>query len=493
MTPEPSNPIEPDNAGSRPRESAHPPESAAVPSHPPESGAVASTRGATPGEVRYRLILKPGREKSALLRHPWIFTGAVQEIEALPGAEAGDVGDVVSSRGEFLGRGTVQPDSQILARILAWEPRPIDVAFFEERIRRALEGRRGLFEGGLASTVSGAAAPLDRSRAEQAGEAGLFAAGRVGRSVPGETTAWRAVNSEGDELPGLIVDRYGPILVVQTLTAGMLRLRPLWLDALESLMKPEAILERGERGRREDLEGRPQPVLRGRLPDGPIEIRENGLRFLVDLEAGQKTGFYIDQRENREAVRGAARGRDVLNLFGYTGAFSVYAGAGEARLVTQVETSASAREFTRENWALNSLPPEGLEMSGEDVFRFLRRDERSWDLLILDPPPFAKDRGSVERALRAYKDLNLWAFCRARPGALIWSFSCSQHITADLFQKMVFGAARDVDASVQWLGRLGAAADHPVHLDHPQGEYLKGLRMRVLRPGTPPAPRRAKP
>ncbi len=407
-----------------------------------------TTRNA-PGEVRFRLRLKPGREKSILWRHPWVFTGAVEEIEALEGAEPGDVGDVVDSGGRFLARGTVQPDSQILCRLLSWDDRPIDRAFFVEKIRRAAEGRAALLD-------------------------------------PARTNAWRLINSEGDELSGLVADRYGDILVVQTLTAGMLRLRSLWLDALEEAVSPRAIVERGELARREAVEGPPERVLRGTLPEPPLEIRENGLRFLVDLEAGQKTGFYLDQRDNRAAVGHHARGRDVLNLFGYTGAFSVYAGAGGARSVTQVETSSSARELARANWNLNGLPAEALELSADDVFRFVRQDHRGWDLIVLDPPPYAKDRGSVERALRAYKDLNLWALCRARAGAFVWTFSCSQHIDTDLFQKMVFGAARDVGAAVQWLGRIGAGPDHPVHLDHPQGEYLKGLWLRVLRPGTPP-------
>jgi 23S rRNA (cytosine1962-C5)-methyltransferase len=177
-----------------------------------------------------------------------------------------------------------------------------------------------------------------------------------------------------------------------------------------------------------------------------------------------------------------------LNLFGYTGGFSVAAGAGGARRVLQVETSAPARELARANWDRNGLVPETLELSGEDVFRFLRHDTRTWDRLVLDPPPFARERGTIERATRAYKDLHLWALCRARPGALVWSYCCSQQVDADLFQKIVFGAARDAGASVQWLARLGPGPDHPVHLDHPQGEYLKGLLLRVLKPGTPPKP-----
>jgi 23S rRNA (cytosine1962-C5)-methyltransferase len=409
--------------------------------------------GSDPGRVSWRLRLKAGRERSLLLHHPWVFDGAVADVEALAGAEAGAVGDVVAQDGSFLARGTVHPDSAIMVRVLAWEQRPIDLDLFVERIDRAVSFRRSLF---------------DESR----------------------TDCWRAVNAEGDELPGLVVDRYGSVVVTQTLTSGMLRLRPFWLEAIRRVLGPETVLERGEKARRESVEesGAPAEPLLGPAITGVREVRENGLRFLVDLASGQKTGFYLDQRENRASVGARARGAEALNLFGYTGSFSVAAGAGGARRVLQVESSAPARGLARTNWERNGLDPAALELSGEDVFQFLRADTRSWDLLVLDPPPFARERGSVERASRAYKDLHLWSLCRARPGALIWSFCCSQQVDADLFQKIVFGAARDAGASVQWLSRLGPGPDHPVHLDHPQGEYLKGLLMRVLRPGTPPRP-----
>ncbi len=408
--------------------------------------------GVGAGRTGYRLRLKPGRERSVLQRHPWLFSGAVAEVEALHGAVPGDLGDVVDTSGRFLARGTVQPDSQILCRILTWRDEPVDAAFFHRRVERAAA-----------------------MRAELVADA--------------ETTAWRVINSEGDELPGLVVDIYGDILVAQVLTAGMSRHSNLWLDALESIFSPVAILERGERARRESVaeEGTGSRLLRGSLKPGPCLIHEHGLVYEMDPEVGQKTGFYLDQRDNRRAVRMHAGGRRVLNLFGYTGAFSVSAGAGGAGHVVHVESSAPARELARRNWAHNGLPKERFETSGEDAFRFLRNVRESYDLIVLDPPPFARDRRSLDRALRAYKDLNLWVLCRAKPGALVWSFSCSQHVSHDLFQKVVFGASLDARASVQWLGRCGAACDHPVHLDHPQGEYLNGLWMRVLEPGRPPS------
>jgi 23S rRNA (cytosine1962-C5)-methyltransferase len=313
---------------------------------------------ADPGKVRYRLRLKPGREKSVLLRHPWIFDGGVDELEALEEAQPGDVGDVVDARGRFLARATIQPESQIVARILSWEAVPIDLDFFLGRIGTAIGARAFCCEA--------------------------------------ETTdTWRVINAEGDELPGLVVDRYADVLVAQTLTSGMLRLRPLWIEALVRLLSPRTIVERGERARREQIQGPPDFRLWGEDPPPRFSVRENGLTFWVDWLGGQKTGFYLDQRENRAAVRRYARDREVLNLFGYTGSFSVAAMAGGARKVVQVESSATARELARLNWEVNGLPPEALELVGQDVYQYLRQDTRSFDLLVLDPPPLAKDRGSL--------------------------------------------------------------------------------------------------
>ncbi len=405
-------------------------------------------------EIHYRLRLKAGRERSLLLHHPWIFTGAVEEVEALPGAQPGDLGDVIAHDGQFLGRGTVQPESQILCRIFSFEDRPVDRALLRERLERAIAFRARLFD-------------------------------------PRETDACRLVHSEADELPGLIVDRYADVLSIQTLTAGTMRLRPLILELLTELVHPRAIIERGREARREALEHEMEEdaVLRGTLDSPRITIRENGLRFTFDLIGGQKTGFYLDQRDNRHAIEAHAKGARVCDLFGYAGGFAVHAGRAGAESVVVVESSAPARELIRENWAANGLPPERLEVVGGDAFHYLRREDRQFDLIVIDPPPLARERGALDRALRAYKDLHLWAFVRARESSLIWSFSCSQHVSGELFQKVVFGAARDANASVQWLARLGAGLDHPVHLDHPQGEYLKGLMQRVLRPGRAPEQR----
>lgn len=394
-------------------------------------------------DVRHRIFLKSGREASVRARHPWIFSGAVESVESLEGAEDGEICDVIDADGNWIARGTLHRSSQILCRILTWTDEAIDTGFFRNRIEGALALRRELID-------------------------------------LRHTDAYRIVNAEGDLLPGLIVDRYGDYLVVQSLTAGMVRLQDLWCDALTELLRPRAIIDRTEGAVHDpSVEGR-REALRGEPPTSAVWIHENGHRFRVHMMQGQKTGFYLDQRENRELLAAHASGRDVLNGFAYTGAFGVYAGWGGARSVVQVESSAQAVEDARVHWETNGLPADRVEFLHEDLFKVLREIDREFDAIVLDPPPYAKTKGSVDRAARAYKDLNLWALRRLHPGGLLFSFSCSQHMDVDLFQKVLFGAAHDARASCQWVRRLGAGCDHPVHLDHPQGEYLKGFLLRLV-------------
>lgn len=393
--------------------------------------------------VRHRLFLHAGREASVEARHPWVFSGAVARVESLPDAQDGDLCDLYGAAGQWLARGTLSRSSQILCRILTWTDEAIDPAFFRRRFEDALTLRR-------------ATLPLEN------------------------TDAYRLVHAEGDRLPGLIVDRFGQHLVTQVLTSGMMRLQDEWLPALQDLLSPLAIIDATDRAHRDPgVPGR-RVALAGAMPEEPIWIREHGLRFRVSLRAGQKTGFYLDQRENRRLLESLAHGREVLNGFAYTGAFGVYAGRGDARRVVHVESSLPALEEARVHWEANGLDPARVEFVHEDISRFLRRETDRYDAIVLDPPPYARDRGSVERAARAYKDVNLWALRRLRPGGWLLTFSCSQHVGVDLFQKILFGAARDARASVQWLARLGPGADHPVHLDHPQGEYLKGFLLRLI-------------
>jgi 23S rRNA (cytosine1962-C5)-methyltransferase len=392
------------------------------------------------GTIAYRIRLRPGRERSVVRRHPWIYSGAVETIEAREGAPEGGLGEIVDAGGHHLATATVNPSAALIARILRFGPGPVDAAHLRGLLERA---------GALRAAV-----------------------------VPARTDAYRLVNTEGDGLAGLVVDRYGEYLVVQCLTRGMSLLEPFWLPALCELARPRGIVERSERAGRDPGLARSDGLRWGEAPPARLEVEEHGHRFLVDLSGGQKTGFYLDQRENRRLVAGLAAGKSVLNAFAYTGAFGLYAGAAGARAVTDVETSEAACDLARATWAANGLPAETLRTVREPAQRFLRRTEESFDLIILDPPPFARERRSVERAARAYKDLNLWAARRLARGGFLATFSCSQAVEPDLFQKIVFGASLDAGVPLQWIARLGAAPDHPVHLDHPEGEYLKGLLLR---------------
>jgi 23S rRNA (cytosine1962-C5)-methyltransferase len=387
------------------------------------------------------ILLKPGRERSLLRRHPWVFSGAVQRVEDEPAA--GNTVDVHSSEGEFLARAGWSPVSQIRARVWSFNPSErIDADFFRRRIRAAVRSRE------------------------------IWKPER-------ESDAYRLIYAESDGLPGLIVDRYGDVLVLQSLTAGS----EFWKETIADLLIEETglqvIYERSEADVRA-LEGLP-PIsggLRGAIPAPTLTIRENGLKFRVDLQAGHKTGFYLDQRANRLRIRALAEGRDVLDGFCYTGGFSANALEGSAKSVLSVDSSAEALELCREHVRMNELPAERHSVMEGDIFALLRkfRDERrSFDLIVLDPPKFAPTAAQVERASRAYKDINLLAFKLLRPGGLLATFSCSGGVDAALFQKIVASAALDAGAEAQILEHLAQGADHPVSLSFPEGSYLKGL------------------
>jgi 23S rRNA (cytosine1962-C5)-methyltransferase len=384
--------------------------------------------------------LKPKKERPVLLGHPWIFSGAIADLD--PGLEPGQTVAVRSAGGEFLGRGYVNPGCAIAVRLLTRADQPVDAQLIRQRVAQALHLRRSI--------------------------------------LPPESDAYRLINGEGDFLPGIIADVYASIVVLQCLTAGAARLRTLVIEALDAMLAPAGIYERstGTVRRGEGL-GPEEGVVAGKVQAGPVSIRENGLRFLVDVQSGQKTGFFLDQRDNRALVRQLADGRDVLNAFAYTGAFSIYAAAGGARQVTSVESAARALELARDSWSVNQFDASLAEFVEADVFRYLRDVERAFDLLILDPPALVKRRQELMRGARAYKDLHLWAFRRAAPGACVMTFSCSQHVSAELFWKIVHGAAVDARRDVQVLRHLGPGADHPISLAHPEGEYLKGLLLRV--------------
>ena len=387
-----------------------------------------------------KLILKAGREKSLKRRHPWIFSGAVAKVQGSPGP--GETLGVWSATGEFLATAAYNADSQIAARVWEWEDLQVDAAFFGERIGQAVAQRRALM---------------------------------------GEPTAARLVHGESDGLPGIVADRYGDTVVMQLNSAGADRWREAIADALLAASGASRVWERSDADVRQ-LEGLP-PVagpLRGKREPTRTVIDEEGVRFAVDLEHGHKTGFYLDQRDNRQQLRALAGGRDVLDCFSYSGGFALNALAGGANSVLAVDSSAEALELARGNAELNKLPqPEWVE---GDVFQSLRKfrdSRRSFDLVVLDPPKFAPTAAHAAKAAGAYKDINLLAFKLLRPGGLLMTFSCSGGISAELFQKIVAGAALDADADAQIVSRLGAASDHPVALNFPEGEYLKGLICRV--------------
>lgn len=395
------------------------------------------------------VFLKPGRDKPVRQRHPWVFSGAIARIQGDPAD--GDIVEVRDAQGAFLARGTLNRHSQIVVRLLTWEvDEAIDEGFWRRRLERAIAGR----------------APL---------------------AADPHTNAYRLVNAESDGLPGLVVDRYDRFLGVQFLTLGIDRHKALLVALLADLLAPEGIFERSDVDVREK-EGL-TPVtgrLWGAEPPPLVGIREHGLRFLVDMRGGQKTGFYLDQRENRRLFQQMLRalpGAEVLNAFAYTGAFGVYAAAAGAGRIVHIDSSAEALALAREHMALNGFAGRDDEFIVGDVFAELRRFRaagRRFDAIVLDPPKFVHSAGQLPRATRGYKDINWLAFQLLRPGGLLFTFSCSGLVTPDLFQKIVFGAAVDAGREAQIIARLSHGPDHPILLSFPEGEYLKGLVCRVL-------------
>ena len=396
------------------------------------------------------LILHPGKEKSVLRRHPWLFSGAVAQLDGR--ARPGDTVDVVSHEGRPLARAAWSPASQIRARVWSFDvAETIDHAFFKRRIAAAVARRAAL--------------------PELAGQQGL-----------------RLIHAESDGLPGVIADRYGDTVVVQLTTAGADKWRGAIADSLHQATGCARIYERSDVEVR-SLEGLAAVTgwIRGAAADEELVIEENGVRMTVDYAGGHKTGFYLDQRENRRRVAELAQDRRVLNCFCYTAGFSLQALAGGAREVVSVDSSGPALETARRNLALNpQLDATRAIWREADVFaelRSLRAGGESYDLIILDPPKFAHTAAHAERAARAYKDINLTAMRLLAPGGLLMTYSCSGGVTAELFQKILAGAALDAGASTHRHARivqhLHGAADHPVDLAFPEGEYLKGLLLQL--------------
>lgn len=391
-----------------------------------------------------RILLRRGKEESLLRRHPWIFSGAIQRLDGTP--EEGDVVDVYTAGGQFIARGHYQVGS-ITVRVLTFRDEAIDTDWWKERLHSALEVRKTL---GLACNP--------------------------------QTTCYRLVHGEGDSLPGLIIDVYGSTAVMQCHSAGMYRSR-------ETIAACLADLYGGRLTAVYDKSSQTVPYLAqlgavdGYLlgsGTGEETVLENGNRYLVNWAAGQKTGFFIDQRCNRELISRYAAGRKVLNTFCYTGGFSVAALAGGAAQVVSVDSSRSAVELACRNVALNFGPQAAHEGIAADAFDFLNGiGQQEFDLIVLDPPAFAKHHKVLGNATQGYKRLNARALSRIKSGGILFTFSCSQAVSKELFRTTVFSAAAIAGRRVRILHQLTQPADHPIDIYHPEGEYLKGLVLFV--------------
>lgn len=387
------------------------------------------------------VILKASREKSLVRRHPWVFSGAIGKTGGRP--DSGGTVDILSSDGKWLARGAYSPESQIRVRVWTFDPEEeISPGFFGLRLRQAMQSRRTI---GIEQT----------------------------------TNAFRLVNSESDGLPGLIVDRYDGFLVCQFLSAGAERWKDAIVSELQRLTPCMGIYERSDADVRLKEGLLPSAgCLSGDEPPEVLEIHEHGCTYLVDIRHGHKTGFYLDQRDNRACVARYASGREVLNCFSYTGAFSVASLKGGATHAVNVDSSGSALELASRNAAINGIDMGSMENVETDVFTLLRRYRdagRQFDMVVLDPPKFAESRGQIVRASRGYKDINLLALKILRPGGILFTFSCSGLMERDLFQKIVSDAALDAGREAGIIHWLTQSSDHPVSLNFPEAGYLKGL------------------
>lgn len=392
------------------------------------------------------VILKPKREKSLLNRHPWVFSGAIARLEGQP--QPGDTVEVLAADGRWLARGAYSPHSQIRIRVWSFDPaETIDSVFFERRLQQALDLRRQVLTGT-------------------------------------DTDACRLVSGESDGLPGLIVDRYDNWAVCQFLSTGVEHWKPIIVRSINDLIPGLlGIYERSDVDvRKKEGLGMTTGRLSGGKPPDLVDIEENGCRYRVDVKSGHKTGFYLDQRDNRACVAAYARGAEMLNGFAYTGGFAVAAIKAGAAHVVNIDTSAPALELASTHVTLNGLDSTRVDHVTGDVFSLLRRYHaagRTFDVVVLDPPKFVKAQGDLMRASRGYKDINRLAFELLRPGGTLFTFSCSGLMRRDWFQKIVADAALDAGRHALILDRLNQSPDHPTALNFPQGSYLKGLVCRV--------------
>jgi 23S rRNA (cytosine1962-C5)-methyltransferase len=389
------------------------------------------------------VILKSGKDQSVRRFHPWVFSGAIKKIKG--NVNEGDLVAVYDNKDEFLAIGHYQIGS-IAVRILTFKDEEIDGDFWKKKIETAYSLRK---EIGLAGSE--------------------------------QTNAYRLVGAEGDGMPGLIIDFYNGTAVVQMHSVGMYKIQDILVEALKDVLGDElkAVYNKSEGSLPFKANLNPVNDYVWGKPESKIAL-ENGLKFHVDWEKGQKTGFFIDQRENRALLEKYSKDKDVLNMFCYTGGFSFYAMRGGARSVHSVDSSERAISITDKNVELNFPGDERHESFAKDAFKYLENAKDKYDLIILDPPAFAKHLNVVHNALQGYKRLNAIAFEQIRPGGIIFTFSCSQVVSKDMFRKMAFSAAARAGRQVRILHQLTQPADHPINIYHPEGEYLKGLVLQVL-------------
>ena len=389
-----------------------------------------------------KVVLKSGKDQSLKRFHPWVFSGAIKKIYGQ--VAEGDLVLVYSSKDEYLGIGHYQIGS-IAVRIVSFTETELSFNFWKNKVQKAWDYRKSLgFDENL------------------------------------QTSVFRLIHAEGDGLPGLIVDFYNGTAVMQMHSVGMYLIRHELITTLQEVLgnKLKAVYNKSEKTLPYKADIQPKDELVFGNPESNV-ILENGLRFKIDWETGQKTGFFIDQRENRLLVKQYAQNREVLNMFGYTGGFSVYAIQGGARLVDSVDASAKAIDLTRENVELNFPAENPHEAFTADAFEFLKDIQGKYDLIILDPPAFAKHRTTLPQALQGYKRINTRAFEQIRSGGILFTFSCSQVVSKDRFRETVFSAAAIAGRNVRIMHQLTQPADHPVNIYHPEGEYLKGLVLYV--------------
>lgn len=390
-----------------------------------------------------KIILRTGKEQSLLRFHPWVFSGAIKKIEGE--VKEGDIVKVYDAKGQFLATGHYQPGT-IAVRVFSFEDVTPGQAFWTDKVRRAFVYRQRI---GLAGSVN--------------------------------TNVFRLVNAEGDYFPGLVADFYNGTLVLQMHSVGMYLLQDILVNAFREVLGSglKTVFNKSEA----TLPFRAEvPKSNGYLfgtGDGELEVQENGLRFLVDIQQGQKTGFFIDQRENRKLLKHFSGDHDVLNMFGYTGGFSVYALSGGAGKVVSVDSSGPAIALTRRNVELNGFGLTNHEAVEADAFEYLKNATNAFDLIVLDPPAFAKHNEALHQALKGYQRLNAMAIDAIRPGGVLFTFSCSQVVSRLHFRQAVFGAAAQSKRKVRILHQLTQPPDHPVDICHPEGEYLKGLVLYV--------------